>query len=450
MARPHGVKICQDYRIGLPFLTMNTLNDSPKVKKTTPKRWERSKVVGIRRDTRSGLFCINKKVHGRPVNESLTTTDFAVAKTRFYARIAFLESEAPKPAADPLTKSGKLTFADLTAIYLQRAAAGAYRDLKKSTLERYDYQFRSVRTSWALVPAFVSNGTSDFDTLRPAQVSYDDLLAWRQFFLALPADHEDHDEEDAAGLGYAGGYFNKVLQGLRAVFEIAIERGQTTSNPAKRLKLAPVRPGKYRLPTAAQFAKILSTISLTDDYVNTKAQNYQPRKLHARDFIEGLSWTGLRLSEANALCRDFVDLKNWTINLPASVVKGKLGDERGRTIPILPEARPLIQRLYENATPEGNLFQVLEAPDTLRSACKAAGWTEHFSHHSLRHYFATRCLEATGGDVLTVAGWLGHRDQGKLLLSTYAHLCEKHSQETAEKIRFNQPENVVELKTACG
>ena len=419
-----------------------------KQQNSTAKRWEKTKVCGIRRDTRNGTYSINKKIHGRVIGESLDTTDFAVAKTRFYARLTLLETEAPKPAADPLTKSGKLTFADLTAIYLQRAAAGAYRDKKKSTLERFDYQFRSLRNSWALVPAFVKNDTSDFAALRPAQVSYDDLLAWRQFFLAVPADHENFDEDVAAGLGYAGGYFNKVLQGLRAVFEIAVERGQLAGNPARRIELAEVRPKKYRLPTAAQFARILSEIGLTEQYVDTKAHRYQPRKLQARDFIEGLSWTGLRLSEANALCRDFVDLKNWQINLPASVVKGRLGKERGRTIPILPEARPLLQRLYDNATPEGRLFHVLEAPDTLRSACKAAGWTEHFSHHSLRHYFATRCLEATGGDVLTVAGWLGHRDQGKLLLSTYAHLCEKHSQETAEKIRFNQPENVVEFKTA--
>lgn len=419
-----------------------------KQQNSTAKRWEKTKVTGIRRDTRNGIYSINKKVHGRVIGESLDTTDFAVAKTRFYARLTILEAEAPKPAADPLTKSGKLTFADLVAIYLQRAAAGAYRDLKKSTLGRYDYQFRSVRTSWAQVPAFIKNGTSDFDTLRPAQVSYDDLLAWRQFFLAVPADSSDYDQEDAPGLGYAGGYFNKTLQGLRAVFEIAVERGQIASNPASRIKLAPVRPAKYRLPTAAEFAKILSAISLTDEYVNTKAHNYQPKKLHARDFLEGLSWTGLRLSEANALCRDFVDLKNWTITLPASVVKGKLGCEKGRVIPILPEARLLISRLYANATPEGKLFHVSEAPDTLRAACKAAGWTEHLSHHSLRHYFATRCLEATGGDVLTVAGWLGHKDQGKLLLGTYAHLCERHSAQTAEKIRFNLPENVVELKTA--
>jgi Phage integrase family len=57
------------------------------------------------------------------------------------------------------------------------------------------------------------------------------------------------------------------------------------------------------------------------------------------------------------------------------------------------------------------------------------------THHDLRHYFATKCLES-GAPVATVANWLGHRDGGALLLRTYSHLLDAHSQEMAARVSF--------------
>jgi integrase len=68
------------------------------------------------------------------------------------------------------------------------------------------------------------------------------------------------------------------------------------------------------------------------------------------------------------------------------------------------------------------------------------------THHTLRHIFATRCLQC-GVPVATAAGWLGHKDNGALMLKVYSHLCDKHSQEQAAKVVFSkpEPENVVQL-----
>jgi integrase len=57
------------------------------------------------------------------------------------------------------------------------------------------------------------------------------------------------------------------------------------------------------------------------------------------------------------------------------------------------------------------------------------------THHSLRHLFATRAIES-GVPVPTVARWLGHQDGGALLLKTYSHLLDSHSQASAQKVVF--------------
>jgi integrase len=49
--------------------------------------------------------------------------------------------------------------------------------------------------------------------------------------------------------------------------------------------------------------------------------------------------------------------------------------------------------------------------------------------------FATRAIES-GVDVPTVARWLGHRDGGTLLMRTYSHLLNEHSQAMAAKMNF--------------
>jgi integrase len=57
------------------------------------------------------------------------------------------------------------------------------------------------------------------------------------------------------------------------------------------------------------------------------------------------------------------------------------------------------------------------------------------ANDALRHLFATRAIES-GVPVPTVARWLGHQDGGALLLKTYSHLLDHHSQESAQKVSF--------------
>jgi Fic family protein len=46
---------------------------------------------------------------------------------------------------------------------------------------------------------------------------------------------------------------------------------------------------------------------------------------------------------------------------------------------------------------------------------------KRITHHDLRHFFATRCIE-NGVDIPTVSRWLGHKDGGALAMKTYGHM----------------------------
>lgn len=387
--------------------------------------WEKTKVAGIRKRSACGTYYLNKWVNGKVVGCSLETTNWTEAQTRFYQKLATLSLAKPDPA-ETGAPAEDLSFGDLTATYRHRVGAG---DADAKTKLKREFILRTLASSWAKVPEFKSAGLDDLGTLKPSKITFDDYLAWRKHFLAPDADHEDYDEDEKPGLGYSADYFNRCLQVLTDLNELAVERGCLERGRDGKLAIERVDRARhdqkpYVLPTAEEFAKILAYNEGT--YRNGKSH-------HCRDFVEALSYCGLRRGEAWELRVQHIDLAAGTITLPRDIVKGRKGTKKGRVVPILPDARALFARLVANAGEDGRVFQVDYVRHWLESATKAAGWKSKFTVHSLRHYFATRCLEA-GVPVQTVAAWLGHRDNGKLLLSTYAHVCEKHSQEIASRI----------------
>src|SRR6266704_2895129 len=80
------------------------------------------------------------------------------------------------------------------------------------------------------------------------------------------------------------------------------------------------------------------------------------------------------------------------------------------------------------------VMPVHECQGAINSACKSLGITR-FTHHDLRHLFATRCIES-GVDIPTVSRWLGHKDGGALAMKTYGHLRREHSIAMAKKVVF--------------
>ena len=101
------------------------------------------------------------------------------------------------------------------------------------------------------------------------------------------------------------------------------------------------------------------------------------------------------------------------------------------------EMRQLLERMRqerEQAAPGDRVLLVKDAQGFITSACRKLK-IQRFTTHALRHLFGTACLEA-GVDVRTVAGWLGHKDNGALLLKVYSHVRAQHEAEMIRKVRF--------------
>ena len=99
----------------------------------------------------------------------------------------------------------------------------------------------------------------------------------------------------------------------------------------------------------------------------------------------------------------------------------------------------LLERIHSEKDKEqwenNPVVGVRECQKAIDSACRKLGITR-FTHHDLRHLFATRCIES-GVDIPTVSRWLGHKDGGALAMKTYGHLRDQHSTTMAQKVVFS-------------
>jgi integrase len=104
---------------------------------------------------------------------------------------------------------------------------------------------------------------------------------------------------------------------------------------------------------------------------------------------------------------------------------------------MIPDLRRLLEKIRRersNEAPTASVMRVRECQKAIDRVCKKLGIIR-FTHHDLRHLFATRCIES-GVDIPTVSRWLGHKDGGALAMKVYGHLRDQHSAAMAEKVTF--------------
>lgn len=133
-------------------------------------------------------------------------------------------------------------------------------------------------------------------------------------------------------------------------------------------------------------------------------------RLKQRLVLKVIYSAGLRLSELAALRIDDIDSANMRIR----VRNGKGYKERYTLL-----SKPLLEELrtyYKLYRPQVFLFNGQQKARplseriiqlTMDQACKRAGFTKHYSIHTLRHSFATHLLEA-GVDLPTIQKLMGH------------------------------------------
>ena len=222
--------------------------------------------------------------------------------------------------------------------------------------------------------------------------------------------------------GMSASAFNKCVDVLRAVFEIARKQGVVYKNPATEISKAPVRQKRLELPAAEQFRDIVKHISEAGARWSSDCA----------DMVRFLAYSGARLREATALRWSHVNTAKNQIIIP-----GTKSRTSHRIVPVFPALGALLAEIRSRRGTEpadAPIIRIGGCRGALASACSAIG-LKPINHHDLRHLFATRCIES-GVDIPTVSRWLGHSDGGALAMRVYGHLRQEHSAAQAAKVQF--------------
>jgi integrase len=227
---------------------------------------------------------------------------------------------------------------------------------------------------------------------------------------------------------YCPSFFNNTVGTLRLVLKIAIDSGARYENPASEIKKVKVRQKILKLPEHDQFPALVKSVRKAGGRFSKDCG----------DLIEFLAYSGARLGEAARIYGSDCDFASGKIAIRGDLETGTKNWEV-RTIPMIPDMRQLLERIHSEKTKEqwakNPVVGVRECQKAIDSACKKLE-IARFTHHDLRHLFATRCIES-GVDIPTVSRWLGHKDGGALAMKTYGHLRDSHSTQMAQKVIFS-------------
>jgi integrase len=218
-------------------------------------------------------------------------------------------------------------------------------------------------------------------------------------------------------------YFNNILGTFKKILRIGGLEG--AGDPTREIKRLGVKAKVLKLPTSEQFKKLVSALERSSAW---KARD-------AAVVIKFLAYSGCRISEAGKVTWADVDLEHGFIRVQNAKLRNSSNHSLTREVPIVPEMKALLLLLKEeNPSPTAKVLPFDDVEKSLTTACSELK-IDRITHHDLRHMFATRALQS-GVDVATIAGWLGHKDGGALVLKTYSHFQREHSQAMAAKVKF--------------
>ncbi|MBG89060.1 MAG: hypothetical protein CMO80_19455, partial [Verrucomicrobiales bacterium] len=188
--------------------------------------WQKTSVTNLVRYRPSGKYFARVRVNGKLNRKSLKTKTLTVAKLR----LADYEKEqrqlAESTAGDD---EAKMTVGE--AIERYKADLKADTSLKPRTKEHRRERIAALLRTWP-----------DLESKELRKLSKQACLNW------------------AASLDTGAINFNKTVQVLRGILEIAVELGIRYDNPARHIKARKVKQKPLRLPTREQFTKLVKSI----------------------------------------------------------------------------------------------------------------------------------------------------------------------------------------------
>ncbi len=394
-------------------------------------RWDyRTGVPGLVRDNNNGNYYARSQVSGKRTMKSLKTSVWSVAKLRMTDHQSGAERQRRR---ERRVTGGEITMGDL----IDRHQKEYLADTSKSKSSRTNI----VSTTNRLVDHWRACFGSDLREQRPGRIAVDQVRRFSNYlhqeatFLSYKAKTRKK--------GFKSVTVNKTIELLHRVLRIAAEDGiiigvpfelEPASGPPVR---KPEPRKKLQLPPAHKMREIFKHMREAGTHMPRDADPALADYLHRRaqesaDFAEFMAYTGARKSEAASF--------DWEDNLGTFIyIRGtKTEGSKDRMVPKIPAIRVLLKRMLARRkkegrpTAKGRAFNIRQCAQALTTACQKAG-VQRLTHHSLRHYFATICIES-GVDIPTISRWLGHVDGGVLAMQTYGHLRIEHSVASAKKV----------------
>jgi integrase len=369
---------------------------------------------------RNGRYYVRTFADSKEKWSSLKTTLLSVARNRMKEHLDAAERQ--KLTGGAPEASGTLAFGGALEAYRERLHVA---DLRPNTKEYREAGIKLVLRSWEGIEA-----------LNVRRITSAMVESWLRRFKANAVPYVPCGAKTPArnSTGASVTTIKCALDAVRHVLDVAVGAGHLYANPARNVALTNVARGMFksarrekaergssRPPTREEF------LCLVDAVQNAGVANCKA----AADYVRFIAYCGARKNEAAHVLWSDVDFTDEIIRLRVT----KNGEER--SVPMTGEMNVLLLRMRErnHATAlENAVLLVKDAQGFITSACRRLG-IPRFTPHSLRHLFGTACLES-GVDVRTVAKWLGHKDNGALLLKVYAHVRRKHESEMIRRVSF--------------
>lgn len=358
-------------------------------------RYNPTKHTNLRRRTSTGEYVLFAKISGKLFVEGLDTLIEDVALERRDRRATEIRR------AMGLVESAGAPIEDSTT----RECLNAWMAVMKTETPVMLTQRYNVEVLKALAGHLPKLDES------VRNLTEGDLLAWSKAFQAK----------------YSTSRYNGAVGLLKRMFRWAVERGLRSDNPAAKIKRLRQRSKIPQLPTMTQFRQIVA-------HVRASGHRFSQ---DSADMIEFMAYSGCRKTESWGVLISDLDFSRYDGQggIYVREVKGLTRGAKPRWVPMNPDMRRLLDRMRVKWKPgQKRVLRVRECQISLTSAC-AKVECARFTHHALRHLFATRAIES-GIDILTVSKWLGHQDGGALAMKTYAHLLDSHSAAMAQKMSF--------------